>query len=207
MVTESKDDLSLMRVDHVGSLIRPARLVEMFKRHAAGEASENELKQSQDEAIQEVIADQEAHDLPVVNDGEFRRVSFQDSFGSSVSGFKAPKNTVQLQQRRAELDSEETPALAGRKPVFERLSLLRNQPLEEYLFASSVAKKPVKVTLLSLDRICQRFNYENSYSDVVALQRRMIGIGRSRVPIHPDRCAQLHRLYRPDIIGRNEQSR
>jgi methionine synthase II (cobalamin-independent) len=91
MVTESKDDLSLMRVDHVGSLIRPARLVEMFKRHGAGEASENELKQSQDEAIREVIADQEAHNLPVVNDGEFRRVSFQDSFGSSASGFRAPK--------------------------------------------------------------------------------------------------------------------
>ena len=184
MVTESKDDLSLMRVDHVGSLIRPARLVEMFKRHAAGEASENELKQSQDEAIREVIADQEAHNLPVVNDGEFRRVSFQDSFGSSVSGFRAPKNTVALQLRRADLHSEETPALAGRKPVSERLSLLRNQPLEEYLFARSVARKPVKVTLLSLDRICQRFDYENSYSvysgmdeflaDVVALQRRMI---------------------------------
>ena len=150
----------------------------------AGEASENELKQFQDEAIREVIADQEAHNLPVVNDGEFRRVSFQDSFGSSVNGFKAPKNTVALQLRRADLHSEETPALAGRKPVSERLSLLRNQPLQEYLFARSVAHKPVKVTLLSLDRICQRFDYENSYSvysgmdeflaDVVALQRRMI---------------------------------
>jgi methionine synthase II (cobalamin-independent) len=184
MATESKDYLRLMRVDHVGSLIRPTRLVEMFKRHAAGEASENELKQSQDDAIRQVIADQEAHNLPVVNDGEFRRVSFQDSFGSSVSGFNAPKNTVPLQLRRAQLDAKETPALAGRKPVSERLSLLRNQPLEEYLFASSVAHKPVKVTLLSLDRICQRFDYQNSYSvysgmddfvaDVVALQRRMI---------------------------------
>ena len=184
MVTKSKDDLTLMRVDHVGSLIRPARLVEILKRHAAGEASENELRQSQDEAIREVIADQEAHSLPVVNDGEFRRVSFQDSFGSSISGFRAPKNTVLLQQRRSELDSEETPALAGRKPVSDRLALVRNQPLEEYLFAKSVANKLVKVTLLSLDRICQRFNYENSYSvysgmdeflaDVVALQRRMI---------------------------------
>jgi 5-methyltetrahydropteroyltriglutamate--homocysteine methyltransferase len=184
MVTKSKDDLTLMRVDHVGSLIRPPRLVEVFSRHAAGEASENELSQSQDEAIREVIADQEAHNLPVVNDGEFRRVSFQDSFGSSVSGFRAPKNTVPLQRRRSELDSEETPALAGRKPVSDRPSLVRNQPLEEYLFAKSVANKPVKVTLLSLDRICQRFNYENSYSvysgmdeflaDVVSLERRMI---------------------------------
>ena len=51
MVTESKDDLSLLRVDHVGSLIRPARLVEIFNRYAAGEASENELRRSQDEAI------------------------------------------------------------------------------------------------------------------------------------------------------------
>jgi methionine synthase II (cobalamin-independent) len=64
MVTESKDDLSLLRVDHVGSLIRFPRLVEVFSRHAAGEASENELSQSQDEAIREVIADQEAHNLP-----------------------------------------------------------------------------------------------------------------------------------------------
>ena len=133
MVTESKDDLSLMRVDHVGSLIRPARLVEMFKRHGAGEASENELKQSQDEAIREVIADQEAHNLPVVNDGEFRRVSFQDSFGSSVNGFKAPKNTVALQLRRADLHSEDSgprgaktsirTALAAPKSTVARVSL------------------------------------------------------------------------------------
>ena len=185
MVTESKDDLSLMRVDHVGSLIRPARLVEMFKRHAAGEASENELKQSQDEAIREVIADQEAHNLPVVNDGEFRRVSFQDSFGSSVNGFKAPEKHCRVATATCGSSlRKDNVALAGRKPVSERLSFLRNDPLQEYLFARSVPHKPVKLHLSSLDRICQRFDYENSYSvysgmdeflaDVVALQRRMI---------------------------------
>jgi 5-methyltetrahydropteroyltriglutamate--homocysteine methyltransferase len=184
MATEAKESLSLMRVDHVGSLLRPARLVEVFKLHGEGQASDEELKQAQDEAIREIIAVQEAHNLPVVNDGEFRRVSFQDSFGSSVSGFKAPRNTVRLQLRRSELDPEETPALAGRKSVSERLSLIRNLPLEEYRFARSVARKPVKVTLLSSDRISQRFDYKNSslvYSgmdefmaDVSAIQRRMI---------------------------------
>src|SRR5262245_50058869 len=103
MATEAKESLSLMRVDHVGSLLRPAPLVEVFARHGQGQASDAELKQAQDEAIRGIIAAQEAHHLPIVNDGEFRRVSFQDSFGSSVSGFKAPRNTVQLQRRRSEL--------------------------------------------------------------------------------------------------------
>jgi 5-methyltetrahydropteroyltriglutamate--homocysteine methyltransferase len=184
MATEAKESLSLMRVDHVGSLLRPARLVEVFKLHGQRQASDEELKHTQDQAIRKVIAVQEAHNLPIVNDGEFRRVSFQDSFGSSVSGFKAPRNTVGLQLRRSELGPEETPALAGRKSVSERLSLIRNQPLEEYRFARSVARRPVKVTLLSSDRISQRFDHENSslvYSgmdefmaDVSAIQRRMI---------------------------------
>lgn len=184
MVTETKDDLSLMRVDHVGSLLRPVRLVDVFLRHGRGEASDKELRQAEDEAIRQVISAQEAHHLPIVNDGEFRRLSFQDSFGSSVRGFRAPKGTLELHRRRSELDSEETPALAGRKPAFERLSLVRNQILDEYLFARAVAKKPVKVTLLSSDRIAQRFDYKNSLSvysgldefiaDVVAIQRRMI---------------------------------
>jgi 5-methyltetrahydropteroyltriglutamate--homocysteine methyltransferase len=184
MAAESTQPLGLMRVDHVGSLLRPARLIDVFLRHGQGQASDEELRQAQDEAIRQVISAQEAHQLPIVNDGEFRRVSFQDSFGSSVRGFKAPKNTLELQRRRSELDSEDTPALAGRKPVFERLSLVRNQILDEYLFARTVAKKPVKVTLLSSDRISQRFDYENSRSvysgldefmtDVIAIQRRMI---------------------------------
>jgi 5-methyltetrahydropteroyltriglutamate--homocysteine methyltransferase len=184
MASESKQPLELMRVDHVGSLLRPRRLIDVFLRHGQGQASDEELRQAQDEAIRQVISAQEARRLPIVNDGEFRRVSFQDSFGSSVRGFKAPKNTLELQQRRSELDSEDSPALAGRKPVFERLSLVKNQILDEYLFARTVAKKPVKVTLLSSDRICQRFDYENSLSvysgldefmaDVIAIQRRMI---------------------------------
>jgi 5-methyltetrahydropteroyltriglutamate--homocysteine methyltransferase len=62
--------------------------------------------------------------------------------------------------------------------------LARNVPLEEYRFASKVAQKPVKVTLIGPDRIAQRFDCQNSraiyatmddfMADVVAVQREII---------------------------------
>src|ERR671918_277840 len=78
-------DLSLLRVDQVGSLLRPSRLKEAFAEYGRGEASDGELRQVQDESIREVIAKQEAHNLPIVTDGEFRRTSFMESF-SVVAG-------------------------------------------------------------------------------------------------------------------------
>ncbi len=186
MATHLKSFLRVMRVDHVGSLRRPARLREVFARYGMGQATDQELRQAQDDAIQEVVAKQEAHGLPVVNDGEFRRLSFQDSFTSSVNEFTAAKNTarVSLGDSVQVESSTESPGMFLRGPVSERLSLIRNLPLNEYLFTRSVANRPVKVTVLSPDRISQRFDYEKSYSvysgmeeflaDVVAIERRMI---------------------------------
>ena len=53
------------------------------------------------------------------------------------------------------------PAIRTRRRVVERLRLIRNVPLEEYQFSSRVATKPVKVTVLSPDRISQRFDWQN----------------------------------------------
>ena len=80
-------DLSLTRVDQVGSLLRPDKLKEIFAKYGRGRASEGELRQAQDGSIREAIAKQEAHNLPVVTDGEFRRVNFMESF-SVVSGLE-----------------------------------------------------------------------------------------------------------------------
>jgi len=185
MADESKKTLSRVRVDHVGSLLRPQRLIEAFLRRGQGKIGDDELKRVQDEAIREVIGNQETHGLPVVNDGEFRRVTFQDSFSEAVGGFAGLKNTVQSQIGRADPGAPAQPdALRGRSGVNRRLALVRNNILEEYLFARSIASKPVKITLLSPDRVSQRFAYEKSSSvysgmdefmdDVVAIERRMI---------------------------------
>jgi 5-methyltetrahydropteroyltriglutamate--homocysteine methyltransferase len=194
MALASANDLNKTRVDHIGSLVRPARLKEAFARHDRGQMTDGELSTAQDEAVHEVIAKQVEHGLPVVTDGEFRRRNFQESFSESVSGFEVPQNVSLYYERRnlnltpferAEQNFDEAgPAIVTRRPAVERLKLVRNLPLEEFRFAHGVAERPVKVTLIGPDRIAQRFKWEASKSiyndlddfvaDVVAIERRMI---------------------------------
>jgi 5-methyltetrahydropteroyltriglutamate--homocysteine methyltransferase len=191
----STNDLNTIRIDHIGSLVRPARLRDAFARHDRGQISREELVKAQDEAIRDVIQKQETHGFPVVTDGEFRRHNFQESFSECVTGFDVPQNIAlyyenrdlnQNPLERAEQNFDEAgPAIVTRRGVTERLRLIRNLPLEEFRYAQSVSKVPAKVTVLGPDRIAQRFKWEASLGmykglddfvdHVVEIERRMIG--------------------------------
>jgi 5-methyltetrahydropteroyltriglutamate--homocysteine methyltransferase len=172
MVLASTSDLERIRIDHIGSLVRPAALKEVFARFDRAEASPEELAKAQDAAIRDVIQKQESLGFPVVTDGEFRRHSFQESFSECVTGFDVPKNISLYYEKRdlnetplerAEQNFDEAgPAIITRRGAAERLELIRNLPLEEFRYAQSVAKVPAKVTLLGPDRIAQRFKWESS---------------------------------------------
>jgi 5-methyltetrahydropteroyltriglutamate--homocysteine methyltransferase len=185
--------LRSLRADQVGSLLRPAWLKDVYARRSEGQATDEELRRAQDVAVREVIAKQESHHLPVLTDGEFRRLGFQDSFGDSVSGYDlgttAPRRVedtreVRPLERVAQPLSSPGPAVARRRPVSERLRLVRNVPLEEYKSAAALTERPVKVALIGPDRISQRFAYEDSravyadmdafLADVVSIERQMI---------------------------------
>jgi len=190
----SHADLNKIRIDHIGSLVRPAKLKEVFARFDRGLANQEELSNAQDQAIRDVIAQQESHGYPVVTDGEFRRHSFQESFSECVTGFDVPKNINLYYEKRdlnenplerAEQNFEEAgPAIITRRGAAERLKMIRNLPLDEYRHAQSVAKVPAKVTILGPDRIAQRFKWESSLNvykglddfveHVVEIERQMI---------------------------------
>jgi 5-methyltetrahydropteroyltriglutamate--homocysteine methyltransferase len=187
-------DLNKIRIDHIGSLVRPAKLKEVFARFDRGQADKEELAQAQDRAIDDVIAQQENHGYPVVTDGEFRRHSFQESFSECVSGFDVPKNINLYYEKRelnesplerAEQNFEEAgPAIITRRGAVERLKAVRNLPMEEFRYAQSVAKVPAKVAILGPDRIAQRFKWEGSLNvykglddfveHIVEIERQMI---------------------------------
>jgi 5-methyltetrahydropteroyltriglutamate--homocysteine methyltransferase len=78
--------MKAMRVDHVGSLLRPEYLKDAFRRFAAGGLAEEALKEVQDRAIRDVLRRQESIGLPVLTDGEYRRLNWQVSF-SEVEGW------------------------------------------------------------------------------------------------------------------------
>jgi 5-methyltetrahydropteroyltriglutamate--homocysteine methyltransferase len=184
-------DLRNIRVDQIGSLSGPRALQEVFARYKQGAVTEQDLDHAKDDAIRHVVARQAAIGLPVVTDGELRRRNFQESFGSSVSGFEVATedramegiNTTPL--ARAEQNfSAPGPAIVTRRKVVERLALAHNVPLAEYKFTSALTDRPVKATVLSPDRISQRFDWQNSLAiyrdmdaflaDVVDITRRII---------------------------------
>ena len=189
-------DLAEIRNDVVGSLLRPAGLKQARQRYDEGKLSAEDLRQLEDREIRNAVRLQEELGLAVVTDGEYRRLNFQDSFGESVSGYDAGKASLKFYEQRVEgsnpLQRWEIPirgeekgtAVSQRRPVVERLRLVRNTPLEEYRFVSRATEKPAKVTLIGPDRISQRFDWQNSrtvYSsmddfvaDVVKIQREMI---------------------------------
>jgi methionine synthase II (cobalamin-independent) len=184
-------DLRSMRVDLVGSLLRPQTLKDAFAKYGEGSAREVDLKDAQDEAIRDVVAKQVAHNLPIIVDGEFRRTSFMESFAvvRGVEEWQAGVKTYHEILKRTEGNQSIThkgqdPILVNRKRVTQRLRLLRNALLDDYRFAQSLTDRPVKVTLIGPDRIQQCYDSEASRSvyastdeflhDVVAVERQII---------------------------------
>ena len=55
------NNLNNIRIDHIGSLVRPAKLKEVFARFDRGQASKEELRQAQDQAIADVVDQQASH--------------------------------------------------------------------------------------------------------------------------------------------------
>jgi 5-methyltetrahydropteroyltriglutamate--homocysteine methyltransferase len=179
------------RVDHVGSLLRPDSLKQLFGRHAAGLASRKALREAQDAAIKEVVAKQERHGLPVVTDGEYRRLNWQVSF-SEVEGWDLWRGSWENFRRNPENRAPgEKPLSKGvdavvsfRTPATAKLKLTKNFPLEEFSFTRGTASRPVKITLMGPDRVAQMCDIERSraiyanadafLADVVAIQKRMV---------------------------------
>ena len=186
--------LSNIRTDVVGSLLRPAHLKQAYAQRDEGKISEEELHRIEDDAIRDAVRLQESLGLDVITDGEYRRLNFQDSFAASVSGFDARAVGLSFMeslsregkplQRWDPYHVADGAAILQRRPVSQKLRLVRNLPLEEYSFVSGVARQPAKVTLVGPDRIVQRFDYQNSKSvywsnedfvtDVVRIEREMI---------------------------------
>ncbi len=57
------------RADHVGSLLRPAGLLEARARHQEGEISAQELRVVEDQSIRDAVALQEGVGLEGITDG------------------------------------------------------------------------------------------------------------------------------------------
>ena len=77
----------MYRTDHVGSLVRPTRLLDAREAFKANGMDLEELRKVEDEAILEVFRVPKDVGIDVFTDGEFRRQSYTTDQYEAVEGF------------------------------------------------------------------------------------------------------------------------
>jgi 5-methyltetrahydropteroyltriglutamate--homocysteine methyltransferase len=98
------------RADHVGSLLRPRRLLAARDDFAAGRIDAGALRGIEDEAIVSVVAMQEEAGLQSATDGEFRRASWHMDFIYQLGGITKAQGNLAVRFRNPSGAIEFTPA-------------------------------------------------------------------------------------------------
>jgi 5-methyltetrahydropteroyltriglutamate--homocysteine methyltransferase len=133
------------RADHVGSLLRPRRVLDARERAARKEIGASELRAIEDEAIREVVKKQEAIGLQSVTDGEFRRTSFHVDFLQKLQGVIVSGGlSTHYHRKDGDLD-----ARPPRISVQGKLKHVEDIQSDDFAFLDSVASVTPKVTIPS----------------------------------------------------------
>ena len=98
------------RADHVGSLLRPQKLLKAREDHAAGNLSDDQLAAVEDDAIRDVVKMQEDVGLQSTTDGEFRRASWHMDFIYQLGGISQAPGNLKVEFRNESGTIEFTPA-------------------------------------------------------------------------------------------------
>jgi 5-methyltetrahydropteroyltriglutamate--homocysteine methyltransferase len=122
------------RADHVGSLLRPERLLKARERFQEDGLPADELKAIEDDAIRDVVRMQEEVGLQSATDGEFRRASWHMDFIYELEGISKAEDDLVVHFHNPEGDIDYTPAalkvdgkIGLEKPTFgEHFKFLRD---------------------------------------------------------------------------------
>src|SRR5579872_241953 len=129
------------RADHVGSLLRPQKLIDARHKFREGAISEAELHEIEDWAIREVVKLQEGIGLQAVTDGEFRRGAFFSHFVKSVDGMTVKPTPFTFSNGAGDTVQAYAPYAEG------KLSRRKGITTDEFAFMHALTSRTVKVTL------------------------------------------------------------
>ena len=133
------------RADQVGSLLRPPELLQARERYQKEEISREELRQSEDQAIDQVVRKQESIGLRSITDGEYRRTYFHIDFLERLEGVTTSGGIeVKFKRRNGEVNFA-PPRLAVTGKLRHREDIQR----ADFEFLKSVTTQTPKVTIPS----------------------------------------------------------
>jgi 5-methyltetrahydropteroyltriglutamate--homocysteine methyltransferase len=133
------------RADHVGSLLRPRRLLDARTRFHKNEITKAQLRAAEDDAIRDLVTKEEAVGLCSITDGEYRRTFFHTDFlqrlqGVAITGGIATK----FHTHTGEIDFA-----PPRIVVTGKLRHVEDIQRDDFEFLKSVTTKTPKVTIPS----------------------------------------------------------
>ena len=138
------------RGDHIGSLLRPEKLLGSRTKLKAGKISAEELRDHENECIREVVKLQESVGLMSITDGEFRRESFHVDFISQIKNVTSSWDFDHVVQ----LGIDGKAGQDKQMPYIPYINGKMDRPVggievENFKFTSSLTDQTVKVTIPS----------------------------------------------------------
>jgi 5-methyltetrahydropteroyltriglutamate--homocysteine methyltransferase len=151
------------RADHIGSLLRPKKLREAFRKHSLGQIPDAELRAVQDEAIGDVVRLQQDCGLEVITDGEFRRISYWEKFVRLTSGLEVREAVFSFHDSQGQESKFTAPYVSAR--------VSRRQPitLDEFAFSNQKITMPAPSTM----HFYRFTDWGNAYDDAQAFFREL----------------------------------
>lgn len=152
------------RAEHIGSLLRPAELLDARERRHAGDITEQELRTVEDDCIRDVVALQENAGLQVITDGEFRRGTYSDSF--TKSGITGVSVQVTEDTGWSESETHGHRTAQNIPCVVDKIQWAGPQNAKNFAYLKSLTSRTPKVTIPGPAYVHYRAGRANISSDV-----------------------------------------
>jgi methionine synthase II (cobalamin-independent) len=176
------------RTDHVGSMVRPERLLDARDLFQAGKLSREELTRVEDECILEALDLQRAAGMAVLTDGEMRRDAYTTDQYDAIKGFVDEWPIVE--QTRP--DGNKVMVEMHNKAVRSKLRQIRRLAQHEAAFLQQHAGGVYKITMptpvrspgqVQRDIPTPYASWDEIQQDIVDIFRdEMVALAREGVP-------------------------
>ena len=175
------------RANHVGSLLRPAELLQAREKHQKGEMSAAQLRQTEDRCIRDAVKMQEDVGMQGITDGEFRRTLWHADFLSQFEGIKVVEGLLPDSARHFQNPDSDVQRSPTQFVVTGKLGHPRGIETDNFKFLASVTKNTPKQCIPS--------------PSLVHFRTGRGGVDKAAYPDMTDFFADLARVYREEISG------
>ena len=175
------------RANHVGSLLRPPKLLQAREKHAKGDLSADGLREIEDRSIREVVKMQEDIDLQGITDGEYRRTIWHADFLRQIDGVTVKEGVAETGgvARRFQSGEKEIDRSPTRFEITGRLKRSHGIETDNFKYLASVTHRTPKLCIPS--------------PTILHMRGGRDAIDKHAYPDMEDFYADLAQVYREEI--------